>query len=258
MAEVVELNYKQYNDEGLPVIFLHGFPLDHSIWGPVIPLLKNHARLILPDLRGHGKSPVPEGPYTMSIMAADVLALMDKLEIDRAVLVGHSMGGYVCLAFAHEYPDRLSGLGLIATHARADTEQNMEDRKETIKDVKTNGSRVLARRMPAKLTPRPGVADFLREVIARTNPNGIVRALIGMAGRPDATGWLSSIDVPAVVIVGNMDNYVTTKMVREMSGKLKRSRYYEIERGNHMPMMETPQEVADPLLDLINALKKSG
>ena len=115
----VDLFYKEYG-QGTPVIFLHGFPFDHSIWEPLVPLLSKDARMILPDLRGFGRSPVTEDIYSMRLLAEDVLHLMDHLKIEKAVLVGHSMGGYVSLAFAHAYPGRLLGLGLVATQAAAD------------------------------------------------------------------------------------------------------------------------------------------
>lgn len=105
---------------GNPLICLHGYALDHTIWLEMVEELKSDARIILPDLRGHGKSPAPEGKYSMRVMAEDVLEIMDSLRLERANIAGHSMGGYIALALAEYYPDRLSGLALVASHAYAD------------------------------------------------------------------------------------------------------------------------------------------
>ena len=120
----VDLFYNEQG-QGTPVILLHGFPFNHTIWQPVMPLLAEHARLIMPDLRGFGQSPVTDGVYSMRLMAEDVVALMDKLGLEKAVLVGHSMGGYISLAFAQAYPNRLLGLGLVATQDSSDLPEKL-------------------------------------------------------------------------------------------------------------------------------------
>src|SRR5512133_3839444 len=149
----VDLYYEEHG-QGTPVIFLHGFPFDHTIWKPIVPLLKNEARLILPDLRGFGKSPVPDGVYTMRLQAEDIKQLMDKLAIEQAVLVGHSMGGYVALSFAQAYPSRLLGLGLVATQASADNPERRQSRYKAAEAVAHKGAKVVASNMVSTLTPK--------------------------------------------------------------------------------------------------------
>ncbi len=102
-------------------MLIHGFPLDHTSWNEVATLLENDFDLILPDLRGFGQSTTVETPYTMSDMADDLAGLLDHLGIEKVALAGHSMGGYVALAFAKKYPQRVSGLGLVASQAAADS-----------------------------------------------------------------------------------------------------------------------------------------
>src|SRR5512133_1931525 len=149
----VDLYYEEHG-QGMPVIFLHGFPFDHSIWEPLVPLLSKDVRLILPDLRGFGRSPVTDDIYTMRLQAEDVVHLMDRLEIEQAVLVGHSMGGYISLAFAQAYPGRLLALGLIATQAAADAPERRQSRYKAAEAVTRKGARVVASDMVNKLTPR--------------------------------------------------------------------------------------------------------
>ena len=109
----VKLHYEAFG-MGVPIVCIHGFPLDHTIWQPMIPALAAGNRIILPDLRGHGLSPVPDGPYSMPEMAGDIIALLDDLDLPQVVLVGQSMGGYVALEVAHQAPERLLGLALVA------------------------------------------------------------------------------------------------------------------------------------------------
>jgi pimeloyl-ACP methyl ester carboxylesterase len=123
----VELYYEEFG-QGVPVILLHGFPLNHTIWMPVVERLQSHVRVITPDLRGHGKSPATDGDYSMRLMAEDIHALMNRLDIPKAVLVGHSMAGYASLAFARAYPGRLAGLAMVASQAEADTPEKRQAR----------------------------------------------------------------------------------------------------------------------------------
>ncbi len=139
----VNLYYQTYG-QGLPVVFLHGFPFNHTIWEPLIPLLQDEVRMILPDLRGFGQSPVTDDVYSMRLQAEDVVHLLDLLEVEKAVVVGHSMGGYVSLAFAHAYPNRLLGLGLIATQAAADNPERRQTRYKTAEAVTRKGARMVA------------------------------------------------------------------------------------------------------------------
>ena len=108
---------------GKPLVLIHGYPLDHTIWNEVAPLLESDFDIILPDLRGFGGSDVVESQYKISDMAADIAGLMDALGIEKAAIAGHSMGGYISLAFARAYPSRVAGLGLIASQALADARQ---------------------------------------------------------------------------------------------------------------------------------------
>lgn len=246
----VELSYEEHG-QGIPVIFLHGFPFDHTIWQPLAPLMQGDARLILPDLRGFGGSPVTEGVYSMRLLADDVLALMDKLSIDRAILVGHSMGGYVALAFAQAYPNRLAGLGLVATQAAADTPERRQSRYKTADSVKHKGARVVASTMVSTLTPRTELVQPITDLILKTHPAGIVGALKGMAERHDLTGVLSTIQVPAVVIAGEDDQLMGIDRSETLAQMLPKGWLVKVPGTGHMLMMEEPQQVADALRQVI-------
>lgn len=255
----MELNpvdlYYEAQGEGIPAIFLHGFPFDHSIWEPLVPLLKKEARMILPDLRGFGRSPVEGDTFTMRLQAEDIVHLMDRLAIEKAVLVGHSMGGYVTLAFAQAYPDRLLGLGLVATQAGADSPERRQSRLKTAEAVTHKGAKVVASDMVSALTNRKELLEPIQALIMQAQPAGIVGALKGMAERHDMTEELLHISVPAVVIAGAADQLVSKDRVETMAQMLPKGWLVEIPNAGHMLMMEDPQAVAAHLSQLFKMVE---
>lgn len=248
----VQLFYEDIG-KGAPMVLLHGFPLDHTIWHPIVPLLQSHARLILPDLRGHGRSPAPPGVYEMRMLADDVLALLDTLEIDRVTLVGHSMGGYIALAFARAYPHRLAGLGYVATHAASDTPEQRANRLRLARKVARSGVSFLAQEFAPKLTCQPALIEPLQALMSKTPKEGVIGALKGMAERPDSTEFLNSIAVPAVVIAGIQDAMIPLERAQTMAQLLGRAWLVEAPQAAHLPMMENPTIVAHTLRELIQA-----
>lgn len=252
----VDLHFEEYG-RGTPVVLLHGFPFDHTIWEPLIPLLAQESRLILPDLRGFGSSPVPEGTYSMRLLAEDVAHLMDRLEIEKAVLVGHSMGGYVSLAFAQAYPGRLLGLGLVATHSAADSPERRQSRNKLAVSALHKGARVVASNLVNNLTPKQELLEPINELILRAHPTGIAGALRGMAERHDLTGELSNVVVPAVVIVGKADRLLNHELVETMAQMLPKGWLVEIPDAGHMLTLEHPQQVAGTLQQLLKLAANS-
>jgi len=121
--------------EGIPVLLIHGYPLDHQIWSRVVSMLAKKARIITPDLRGFGLSSATKGTYSMSLFAMDIIHLLDQLKIEKAIFVGHSMGGYVCLEIARSYSERMAGLALVASQAEADSSETRVGRYASIKAV---------------------------------------------------------------------------------------------------------------------------
>jgi 3-oxoadipate enol-lactonase len=251
-SQPVELFYEEYG-QGIPMVLLHGYPLDHTIWEPIVPFLKDHARLILPDLRGHGRSPAPQGEYTMRLMADDVMALLKKLKLGCAIIVGHSMGGYASLALALSYPQHISALALVASHAAADTPERRQNRYNQAEKIARKGASIVAENMSARLTANPDISQVLHNIIMKTPTNGFVGSLRGMAERPDLMGKLSKIQAPAVVMAGLDDQIMPKELPETTAQLLGRAWLLEIQGAGHVPMMETPRIVADALLQLIQA-----
>lgn len=242
-----------YEDTGMgvPFIFLHGYPLDHTIWNPMINRLKDELRVVTPDLRGFGRSPVVTQPYSLSDMADDVARLMDDALIEKAVLVGHSMGGYISFAFARYHADRLLGLGLVATHHLADSPESRLSRTTQAETVRQTGSVAsIVQEMPYRVTSNAMFHEDLKTIIQKTHPSGVAGALEAMITREDASYVLAGLTIPAAVIAGENDRLVPLERARQMASCLREGILCEIPGAEHMPMLENPDAVTLCLLAL--------
>ena len=235
---------------GTPLVLIHGYPLDHTIWDEAAQFLEATFDLIMPDVRGFGESTTAEAQYGMEDLASDVACLLDHLGLDRAAVAGHSMGGYIALAFARMYPQRVLGLGLISSQAAADTPERKEGRYKTAAQVAERGAGVVAESMTAKLSADPRVQGFVRALIERQSRAALIGALKSMAERSDSTSVLSSIDLPIVLIHSDGDELIPIERAREMKMLRPKARLIELAGKGHMPMMEAPRETADGLLSL--------
>ena len=185
MSDIVTLHFSEVG-QGMPVVLLHGFPLCSAIWREQQARLSDHYRVITPDLRGHGESSAPAGIYEMEAMARDVLALLDSLDIEKAVILGHSMGGYVALAAWKLAPERFLALGLIDSQAAEDSEEARKGRLRMAEKVIAEGNQALATVMLSKLfSPALDVdapiIEQVRQMILKTHRTAIIGSLNGMA-----------------------------------------------------------------------------
>ncbi len=232
---------------GEPLVLIHGFPLDHTSWNEVAPSLEDKFDLILPDLRGFGQSTTLESSYTISDMAEDLARLLDHLGVEKAFLAGHSMGGYVALAFAKKYPQRVSGLGLISSQAAADAPEGRERRYKTAADVNEKGVTVVVEAMTPKLSADARVQAYVRGVIEKQSKPAIIGALKAMAERADLMSTLSSFAFPITLIHGDSDQLIPIERAKDIMSVQPTAKLFELKGAGHMPMMEFPQQVADGL-----------
>jgi 3-oxoadipate enol-lactonase len=233
--------------KGTPLVLLHGYPLDHSIWVPIVPWLENDFDLILPDLRGFGESDASTGNYGMADLAADVAGLLNGLDIWQAGIVGHSMGGYAALAFVRAYPQRVLGLGLVASQVLADTPEKKAGRYQEADDILANGVQKVAEGMSVKLTADTNLQARLKSLILRQLPEGLAGALRAMADRPDASALLPGSNFPLVLIHGLADALIPVERARSVKAILPNAHLTEISDVGHMPMMEAPQVTAEAI-----------
>ena len=236
--------------EGTPLVLVHGYPLDHTIWYDMVAALENDFMLILPDLRGFGLTGVAESQFTIADMSSDIAGLLDHLGIDKVNIAGHSMGGYVALAFARHYPQRVLGLGLVSSQAPADTPERKQGRYTAAEEILKNGVQSVAESMTPKLTPDERVQTFVRSLIAGQRPAGLAGALKAMAEREDSTPILSSFKFPVVVIHGDADELIPIQRAQEVKAAIPHATLTELPAIGHMPMIEAPQATADALKNL--------
>jgi len=251
-----------YDDAGAgaAVVFLHGFPFDRSMWREQVESLRGAWRVVAPDLRGHGETSVTDAPATMEEMAEDLAALLDELEIERAVVAGLSMGGYVALAFFRKHARRVRALILADTRAQADTDEARRTREETAGRTLRDGMEAIADAMLPKLLATATrqkdseVTTRVREMILRTNPRGAAAALRGMAVRRDQTEMLPEIDVPTLIVVGSDDVITPPSNAEEMHALIKGSRLLKIEGAGHVSNLERPAEFNRALEEFLSSL----
>ena len=233
--------------KGTPLVLLHGYPLDHHAWDLVTPLLENDFDLIMPDLRGFGESTLSDSLYTMDDFASDIASLLDHLGIKKTTIAGHSMGGYIALAFAKLYPERVSGLGLVSTQTLADPPDKKEGRYKSAADVGENGIGGVVETMSSKFTEDKEIQLSSRQIMERQKPGAFIGALKAMAERMDTTSLLSSINFPLVVIHGDKDNLISIDRAREVKSLVPAAHLVELQGVGHLPMMEAVSETAEAL-----------
>lgn len=248
---------------GLPVLLLHAFPLPGAMWDDQIAALAGSYRLIVPDLSGFGASQgvPPDGVCRMSDLAADAVALLDQLEIGRAVIVGLSMGGYAALALAEGAPERLRALVLADTRAGADSDEARQRRIETARKVLEEGTGFLAETLPPKLLgpatreKRPEVVTRVERMIREAPPAGVAAAQRGMAQRPDRTRVLPGLDVPVLILVGEDDELTPPAEARAMEREIRGAELVTIPEAGHLANLERPEAFNEALDGFLRRLR---
>lgn len=241
---------------GQTLLLVHGFPLDSRMWCEQLSGLAGRARVIAPDLRGHGLSDAPEEPYSMEQHADDLAALLDHLGVQKEIVAGLSMGGYVTLAFWRRHPERMAGIALVDTRAEPDTQAGKASRDVTAGRVREAGPRVLVDEMMPRLLAPKNLADEkitapLREMILSQPIAGLTGALRALRDRADSTPTLATITIPTAVIVGEADAITPPADAAAMAAQIPGARLIVIPRAGHLSPMENPHAVNEALEGLI-------
>ncbi len=245
--------------DGLPILFVHGFPLDRTMWRPLTGLLTGHYR-ICPDLRTVAHRLGDTAPRGMQEMADDLATLLDQLELDRAVICGLSMGGYLAFEMVRRYAERIRALVLCNTRAEADTDEGRANRDALAALARERGSAVVAEQMLPKLIAReslvglPEVVEHVRAMIDRNNADGIADALIAMKHRPDSTPQLAQIAVPTLVITGDDDRIMPSEHSRRMAAAISGARFVVIPGSGHLSPLEQPVSVSRVLGEFLESI----
>ena len=254
---------------GIPLLFIHGYPLSRMMWQPQLEGLSDIARVIAPDLRGHGNSTteISSGrnfsPYSMEMLADDCVHLLDALEIYHPIILcGLSMGGYVSFAFYRKYPHRVAGLILAATRAIADSQAAKENRKVAIDTIKSKGINPVLDSMlsilisPSSKVGNPALITYVREIMHSVSVEGMVGDLLGMMERPDSTPLLADIKVPTIILVGNEDQIIPISEAEAMHAAISDSKLVILPEAGHLLNLEQPDLFNDVVRDyLINSIR---
>jgi pimeloyl-ACP methyl ester carboxylesterase len=253
-----------YDDEGAgpSVLLLHGYPFNRSLWREQAEFLSERYRVITPDLRGLGETGrADEAAATMDEMARDVAALLEHLDVRRAVVGGLSMGGYVALAFYRRFPLRARALVLSDTRPQSDTDEARRNRAEQAQTILNDGMEAIADGFltkvltPATLAGRPAVVARVRRMITSTDPHGAAAALHGMAARTDHTDFLPLILAPALIVVGSEDKLTPPEDAELMHREIRGSRLEIIEGAAHVSNIEQPAQFNRALADFLHTLQ---
>jgi 3-oxoadipate enol-lactonase len=247
---------------GPVVVLLHGFPFDNTMWEYQKGAIGSEYRLLTPDLRGHGASPVPDGPYTIDGMADDVLETLDELQIiEPFVLGGLSMGGYVALSIVARFPHRLRGLILMDTRAGADAPEAARLRQETAREVERTGdiAPVVQGMLPRLFSPvsrdrRADLVARVQEQMIATSPQGIANTLRALASRPDRTAALGRIACPTLVLGGADDMISPPDEMQRLAEAIPGGRFVSIPEAGHLAPLENPEPANAAILEFLQAL----
>jgi 3-oxoadipate enol-lactonase len=242
------MSYREFGEgPGDPLVLLHAFPLDSRMFEPQRKALAGLRRLITPDYPGFGRSPRAPAQPDVHYYAEGVRGLLDRLGLERVVLGGVSMGGYVAFECLRLFPQRVSGLVLANTRAEPDSEEMKENRKKMARRVADEGVGVLIELQlgrllaPGTLEGNERVVEEVRAMILESNPNGVVAALGAMRERPDSTPLLAKIEVPTLVIGGEEDEISTPEVMGAMAQKIPDSRHVTLSGVGHLSNLEAPE-----------------
>ena len=247
--------------DGPALLLVHGFPLDHSMWAHQVATLARWRR-IAPDLRGAGTSDAPAGGYSMTTYADDLARLLDRLHVERAVVVGLSMGGYIAFEMLRRHRQRFLGLVLVDTRADADGPEQRRGRDDLIELARAKGAAAVAERMVPRLLGRstqqtqPNIVDQVKAMVARTPVAGMVGALGAMRDRPDSTPLLGNIDIPTLVVVGAEDEVTPPAQARAMASAIPSATLTMIPGAGHLAPLEAPTAVTRVIAEFLEALPK--
>jgi pimeloyl-ACP methyl ester carboxylesterase len=243
---------------GLPVVLLHAFPLSSAMWEPQLDALKAY-RIILPDFRGFGATPL-SAPWFIEHAVDDLFETLTSIGVEKAVLVGLSMGGYVALRAVDKKPARVKALVLCDTRAEADANENKLKRAAAVDFVRTRGTAPFLEPFlndalaPKTKAEKPKVVEFLKGVALKSSPDAVMAALAALASRGDMTAALSSIKMPTAVFLGSQDKITPLPLAEAMRARIPGAELHIIPDAGHFSNAENPEAFNERLVSFLNRL----
>jgi pimeloyl-ACP methyl ester carboxylesterase len=257
-----------YNDEGpddVPVIiFIHGFPFNKTMWQQQVEALKGSYRTIAYDIRGHGNTESGNENFTIDLFADDLVNLMDELKLNKAILCGLSMGGYIALNAVEKYPERFDGLILSDTQCTADTPEGKEKRMLTIQSIKESGVEKYAEDsiqhffLPASLNIKQKAVAAVKQMIINTSQQTLCNTLLALANRKETCTYLAEIDIPVLIMVGKDDKITPPPKAQFMHEKIHDSLMHVLNHTGHLANIENQYEFNYQLRAFLELISKKS
>jgi len=254
-----------FNDEGpdnAPVmIFIHGFPLNKTMWNKQVEVMIENCRVIAYDIRGFGNSDAGTEDFSIELFVDDLLGLMDFLKIEKAMLCGLSMGGYIALNAIENFPKRFDALVLCDTNCIADTPEAKENRMKTIESIRKNGLEQYANESVKNLfAPESFVTNMekiavVKKIIMNTSVQSISRTLYALIRRKETCTNLTNLTIPVLILVGREDKITPPEAARQMQKNIKGSKLNIIEHAGHLSNIENPYEFNIQIEKFISSVK---
>jgi pimeloyl-ACP methyl ester carboxylesterase len=245
---------------GASVVLLHPFPVHHEFWLPVTKFLASRYRVIMPDLRGHGESGLGDGPATMQKHAADVSRVMTEAGIERAPVVGVSIGGYATFEFWRRFRERVSAIVLCNTKAPPDTPEARQSRLDSANQVLQRGPEPFFEGMLQKVlaestrSSRPDLVEGALRMMRKMSAEDVAGVQRGMAERPDSVELLKTINVPTLIITGDEDKLTGVPEAELLRQNIQGSHMKVIARAGHYSAWEQPEETGKILRNFLDTV----
>lgn len=253
-SENISISFIDEGKKGAPVIlFIHGFPFNKSMWDRQVEILKENWRVIAYDVRGHGSSDAGDKDFSIGLFVKDLLSLMDALKIDKTILCGLSMGGYIALNAIENYQGRFSGLILCDTNCIADTPEVKEKRMNAIENIRKNGVEKYAEESiknlfaPGSFTSRKEEVADVKRMILNTSEQSLCKTLMALSLRKETCTRLSEIKVPVLIMAGEEDILTPPAAAKLMHEKIEGSVLQIIKNAGHLSNLENTDEFNDHL-----------
>lgn len=251
------LSYDDVGEGRIPIVFLHGFPFNKSMWKGQMDYLKNTYRVIACDIRGFGKSTDEESHLSMDLFVNDLIHFMDKLGLEKVILGGLSMGGYVALNAIKQFPNRFEALILCDTQCIADSDKVKAKRYKVIEEIKEKGSSNFNEGFiknvfhEDSITNKPELVEELRTVVYSNSQHIIAQGLTAIAERSETCSFLDKIDVPTLIICGRQDIITPLEESKFMNKNIKDSVLHVINNAGHVSNLEEPAKFNKLIRDFL-------
>ena len=251
-------------DDARVIIFIHGFPLNKSMWNGQVEALKDNYRVITYDIRGHGNSDPGIDDFSIELFVIDLLRLMEKLKIEKSILCGLSLGGYIALNAVLKYPDRFDGLILNDTQCIADTAEIKENRCAAIIRIKEKGVEQYADESVKKLfasesfTKKKNAITDVKDMIISTTKQSLCDTLHALAERKETCSRLQEINIPVLIMVGKEDKITPIAAAQLMHEKILNSKLEIIQHAGHLSNLENPTAFNTHLVNFLEVASKKS